>query len=181
MGDSKIIFELFPESFLRRRPPLVPVGRLDKWASGALICTQNGDLVHTLSSPKLKTGSYGKVYEVKLQKRLTGNEAKLFSSGDVKLKSDTKPCKPAIFEVINAEEKLVRITLYEGRYHQVRRMLGSLGNKVEQIKRIATGPIQLGDLPVGHWRLLTQAELDILNVVDLPKKSKKAEKYSRKK
>lgn len=68
MGDSKIVFDLLPESFVRRRPPLVPVGRLDKWASGALIFTQNGDLVHTLSSPKLKTGSYGKVYEVKLQK-----------------------------------------------------------------------------------------------------------------
>jgi 16S rRNA pseudouridine516 synthase len=50
MGDGKFIFELLPESFLRRKPPLVPAGRLDKWASGAIICTQNGMPVNVSSS-----------------------------------------------------------------------------------------------------------------------------------
>lgn len=55
--------------------------------------------MNSLTSPSIKSGSYGKVYEVKLQKKLTGNEAKLFATGDLKLKSDSKPCKPALFEV----------------------------------------------------------------------------------
>lgn len=57
------------------------------------------------------------------------------------------------------------ITLYEGRYHQLRRMLAAIGNRAVSIKRYQTGPLHLGDLPVGHWRELTKEELDaILNI-----------------
>lgn len=61
-------------------------------------------------------------------------------------------------------EKLVRITLYEGRYHQLRRMLAVVNNRAVEIKRVSTGPLQLGDLPVGKWRLLTTEELELIGV-----------------
>jgi 16S rRNA pseudouridine516 synthase len=149
-SESKMIYDLLPASFLRRNPLLVSAGRLDKWASGLLILSQEGDIIQRLTSPKRKAGSFGKVYEVQLQKDLTGMEESTFASGDIMLRSETTPCKPAGFQVIDPVNKLVRITLFEGRYHQLRRMLASIGNRAVTIHRIQTGPLQLGDLPVWH-------------------------------
>jgi len=160
-GDGRPIYDLLPPSFVRRRPLLVSAGRLDRWASGLLVMSQNGSLVNQIATPKRKQGVFGKVYEVKLLNSLSGHEAKRFASGDLKLRGETKPCKPAKLEVIDQDAKLVRITLYEGKYHQVRRMLAAVGNKVVEIKRISTGAFHLGDLPVGHWREVTQEELDL--------------------
>lgn len=147
-SEAKMIYDLLPASFLRRNPYLVSAGRLDKWASGLLILSQEGDLVQRLTSPKRKAGSLGKVYEVQLQKPLTGEEGAAFAAGEIMMRSETEPCKPAGFEVIDEENRIVRITLYEGRYHQLRRMLAVLGNRAVTIHRIQTGPIRLGDLPV---------------------------------
>ena len=158
-SEAKMIYDLLPASFLRRNPLLVSAGRLDKWASGCLVLSQDGDLVQRLTSPKRKAGALGKVYEVQLQKELTGHEESAFASGELMLRSETAPCKPAGFEVIDPATNLVRITLYEGRYHQLRRMLAALGNRAVTIHRVQTGPITLGDLPVGHWRTLTPEEV----------------------
>lgn len=147
-SEAKMIYDLLPASFLRRNPLVVSAGRLDKWASGLLVLSQDGDLVQRLTSPKRKAGSLGKVYEVQLQQPLTGQEESAFASGELMLRSETLPCKPAGFEVIDPETRLVRITLYEGRYHQLRRMLAALGNRAVTIHRIQTGPLRLGDLPV---------------------------------
>lgn len=147
-SEAKMIYDLLPASFLRRNPLLVSAGRLDKWASGLLILSQDGEFVQRLTSPKRKAGAFGKVYEVQLQKPLTGQEEVSFASGDLMLRSESTPCKPAGFEVIDPENRIVRITLFEGRYHQLRRMLAALGNRAVTIHRIQTGPLKLGDLPV---------------------------------
>jgi len=147
-SEAKMIYDLLPASFLRRNPLLVSAGRLDKWASGLLVLSQDGDIIQRLTSPKRKAGSLGKVYEVQLQQPLTGQEEVAFASGELMLRSETLPCKPAGFEVIDAENRLVRITLYEGRYHQLRRMLAALGNRAVTIHRVQTGPLRLGELPV---------------------------------
>eukprot|EP01126_Amoeba_proteus_P005863 TRINITY_DN12009_c0_g1_i2.p1 TRINITY_DN12009_c0_g1~~TRINITY_DN12009_c0_g1_i2.p1 ORF type:complete len:311 (-),score=76.04 TRINITY_DN12009_c0_g1_i2:134-1066(-) len=161
----------FHPLFLRRRPPLISAGRLDKWASGLLVLSQDGDLVNRLTSPKRKAGVVGKIYDVKLANPLSGTEGKRFASGDLKLKNETKPCRPAKLEVLDAENRLVRITLFEGRYHQLRRMLAALNNKALEIKRVATGPLELGDLPPGRWRHLTTTELDLLDVTSTNQKN----------
>jgi len=166
VGETKLVYDLLPEKWIDRKPPLACAGRLDKWASGLVVLCQDGDLVYRITSPKKRTGVMGKVYEVQLHHALSGEEAKMFSSGDLRLKSEDKPCKPAKFEVLDLQNKLVRITLYEGRYHQVRRMLAACGNRAVSIKRVATGPIHLGDLPVGYWRELTREELRWLDTKD---------------
>lgn len=110
--------------------------------------TQDGKLRHRVSSPRYKGGALGKVYEIKLERPLTGNEASIVEAGELKLRGEEKPLRyafssfcsvliiirPAVFEVVNAEEHLVRMTLYEGRYHQIRRMLAAMGNRAAEIK-----------------------------------------------
>uniref|UniRef100_A0A6B2LC90 Uncharacterized protein n=1 Tax=Arcella intermedia TaxID=1963864 RepID=A0A6B2LC90_9EUKA len=162
--DGKIVYDLLPETWIQRRPSLACAGRLDKWASGLVVMTQDGDCNFNITSPKKKSGVLGKVYELELQNPLTGDEPKLFSSGQLQLKSEQKPCRPAKFEIIDKEAKLVRITLYEGKYHQLRRMLAATGNRAVSIKRVATGPLLLGGLPVGHWRELSREEVLSLGV-----------------
>jgi 16S rRNA pseudouridine516 synthase len=160
--DHKLIYDLLPETFLKRRPLLVPAGRLDKWAAGLLILSQDGDLIHRIISPKKRTGVFGKVYHIKLQNAPSGKEADIFASGELLLKNETVPCKPAKFEILNGEENLVRVTLFEGRYHQLRRMLAAVGHTALEITRVQVGPIELGDLNVGEWRLLTDSEVDAI-------------------
>lgn len=150
-SEAKMIYDLLPASFLRRNPLVVSAGRLDKWASGLLVLSQEGDIIQRLTSPQRKAGALGKIYEVQLQNPLTGQEETAFASGDLMLRSETKPCRPAGFEIIDKEQRLVRITLYEGRYHQLRRMLAVLGNRAVTIHRVQTGPLRLGELPVRHF------------------------------
>lgn len=107
-NESKIIYDLLPSSFLRRNPILVSAGRLDKWASGLLVLSQEGDIIQRLTSPLRKAGAFGKVYELYLSKSLTGQEASIFASGELQLRSEEVPCRPAKFEVVDAEQKLVR-------------------------------------------------------------------------
>ncbi|XP_049848772.1 uncharacterized RNA pseudouridine synthase YtzG-like [Schistocerca gregaria] len=160
--ENKIVYDLLPSSFLHRRPPLVPAGRLDKWASGALVLSQDGDLIQRLTSPSKKSGALGKVYHILLQRPLTGEESKIFESGELILRSEQKPCKPAILEQLDDSGHLIRVTLYEGRYHQLRRMLAAIGNKTVTIERKQIGPIVLGDLPIGCWREITDAEVEMI-------------------
>lgn len=109
-GDSKIIYDLLPSSFMRRKPLVVSAGRLDKWASGLLVLSQSGDIIQRLTSPKRKT-TLGKQYDVQLEKPISGKEAEIFASGELMLRSETEPCLPALFEVIDKEERLVRYVM----------------------------------------------------------------------
>ncbi|MES1190912.1 MAG: pseudouridine synthase [Steroidobacter sp.] len=146
---GKIIYDLLPNRFMQRSPVLASVGRLDKDTSGMLLMTDDGKLLHRIVHPK---SHLPKVYEATLARDLRGDEAKIFASGRLKLESETTPLAPAILDVIDA--RTVKVTLTEGRYHQVRRMFAAVGNHVETLHRSRIGGLTLGDLPAGQWRVL---------------------------
>ncbi len=151
--QGRLVYELLPPRFLLRTPSLSSVGRLDAETTGLLLFTDDGKLVHRLISPKSETP---KTYEATLARPLEGHEADLFASGTMMLRGEDKPLLPAQLEVTG--ERTARLTLTEGRYHQVRRMFAAAGNHVETLHRATFGPLTLGDLPEGEWRLLTVEE-----------------------
>ena len=148
-GQGKLIYSLLPPRFKLRSPIISTVGRLDRDSSGLLLLTDDGTLLHRIISPKSKLP---KVYEVKLARDLRGDEGEIFASGTLMLESEQTPLLPAEFERIGPRE--ARVTLHEGRYHQVRRMFAALDNHVEALHRSRVGGLVLGDLPEGEWRVL---------------------------
>ncbi|WP_282272132.1 16S rRNA pseudouridine(516) synthase [Stenotrophomonas sp. PS02298] len=154
---GRLIYELLPERFRDRDPVLSSVGRLDRDTSGMLLMTDDGQLLHRIVSPKSKLD---KVYEAQLAEDLSGSETARFASGALLLESDDKPLLPAELEVLGA--RAARLTLHEGRYHQVRRMFAAVGNHVQALHRSRIGGLGLGDLPEGQWRQLDAADLAVL-------------------
>jgi 16S rRNA pseudouridine516 synthase len=151
---GRVVYDLLPQRFRLRSPLLSTVGRLDRDTSGLLLLTDNGALLHRISSPKSKLA---KVYEATLAQDLRGDEAAAFASGTLMLESEQVPLLPAQMEVLGP--RTARLTLHEGRYHQVRRMFAAVGNHVEALHRSRIGGLTLGTLPVGQWRILGEAEL----------------------
>jgi 16S rRNA pseudouridine516 synthase len=151
---GRIIYDLLPPRFRLRSPLLSPVGRLDRDTSGLLLMTDDGALLHRIVSPKSKLP---KVYEATLAQDLRGDESGLFASGTLMLESEQTPLAPAALDVLAPRQ--VRLTLTEGRYHQVRRMFAAVGNHVEALHRSRVGGLALGDLPAGQWRQLDEADL----------------------
>lgn len=153
---SRVIYDLLPSRFRVRRPILSSVGRLDRDTSGLLLLTDDGQLLHRIISPRAQIA---KVYQVQLAEDLRGDEAELFASGTLMLDSETSALAAAQLEVIGQRE--ARLTLTEGRYHQVRRMFAATGNHVIALERIAIGNLRLGALALepGQWRTLDPKEL----------------------
>ncbi len=151
---GRIIYDLLPPRFRLRSPLLSPVGRLDRDTSGLLLMTDDGALLHRIVSPKSKLP---KVYEAALAQDLRGDEGAIFASGTLMLESEQTPLAPAELEVLGP--RYVRLTLTEGRYHQVRRMFAAIGNHVDSLHRSRVGGLDLGDLPAGQWRQLNEADL----------------------
>jgi len=145
---GRLIYDLLPPRFRLRDPALSSVGRLDRDTSGLLLMSDDGQLLHRIVAPKSKLS---KVYEVSLANELSGDEATLFASGSLMLEAEKTPLLPADLEVINARQ--VRLTLHEGRYHQVRRMFAAVGNHVEALHRSRIGGLGLGSLTSGEWRV----------------------------
>jgi len=154
---GRLIYDLLPPRYRLRDPLVSPVGRLDRDTSGLLLMTDDGQLLHRIISPKARLD---KVYEVTLAEDLRGEEAGIFATGELLLESETKPLLPAELEAIDARH--VRLTLHEGRYHQVRRMFAAVGHHVQALHRSRIGGLGLGELPAGHWRLLSAADLEVL-------------------
>lgn len=154
---GKLVYDLLPPRFKHRSPNLSTVGRLDKDTSGMLLFTDDGQLLHRIVSPKKHLP---KVYAVTLDRALMGNEAEIFASGTLLLESETEPLKPAQLDVI--DDTHAQLTLWEGRYHQVRRMFAAVGNHVTALHRTRTGGLQLGDLAEGAWRFLDDDDLKVL-------------------
>ncbi len=154
---GRLIYDLLPVRFRERSPLLSTVGRLDRDTSGLLLMTDDGALLHRIVSPKSKLD---KVYEAQLAQDLRGDEGATFTSGTLLLESDDKPLLPAELDVLGPRH--ARLTLHEGRYHQVRRMFAAVGNHVEALHRSRIGGLVLGDLPEGQWRTLSAADLDTL-------------------
>lgn len=153
---SRLVYDLLPPRFRMRDPLLSTVGRLDRETSGLLLLTDDGKLLHRIISPKTHVA---KVYEAHLAQDLRGDEAALFASGTLMLESETTPLAPARLEVLGSQR--ARITVTEGRYHQVRRMFAATGNAVTALERVAVGGLRLADLGLeaGQWRQLSQDEV----------------------
>ncbi|HOV97205.1 MAG TPA: pseudouridine synthase [Thermomonas sp.] len=156
---GRIVYDLFPPRYSLRSPVLSTVGRLDRETSGLLLLTDDGQLLHRIISPKSKLP---KVYLAQLAEDLRGDEAALFASGRLLLEGEKTPLLPAELDVVDA--RTARLTLHEGRYHQVRRMFAAVGNHVAALHRERIGGLTLGALAQGEWRMLGDAERTALFV-----------------
>ena len=150
---EKTVMELLPREF--QNMDLKPVGRLDKATEGLLLFTNDGDLLHNLISPKKEIP---KVYYARHEGQAGEEDVAAFAAG-LTLRDETR-CLPAKLEPLGAGESL--ITVCEGKYHQVRRMMAARGMHVHYLERRAEGPLILGELPRGQVRELTEAEIQRL-------------------
>jgi 23S rRNA pseudouridine2605 synthase len=137
---------------------VVPVGRLDAGTEGLLLLTDDGDLAHRVAHPSFELD---KVYEVEARGVLTEGERRRLETG---IELDGRLTTQAAVRVISAKggATVAEITLHEGRKRQVRRMFQEVGHRVTRLRRVRLGPLELGDLPPGQWRRLTDGELGAL-------------------
>lgn len=153
-APGAIVYDLLPPRFRARKPALSTVGRLDKDSTGQLLFTDDGALLHRIIHPKTHAAKH---YRVTLRDPLRGDEAALFATGTFMLRDDDKPLKPAVWRAESTHSGVMILT--EGRYHQLRRMFGAVGNHVVALHRFQTGALALGDLPQGQYRILSTEEL----------------------
>jgi 16S rRNA pseudouridine516 synthase len=156
--SGRLVYDLLPDRWLRRNPALSSVGRLDKDTSGLLLFTDDGALLHRIISPKRHVS---KRYEATLARPLEGGEAAIFASGEFQLEGEDKPLLPATLEQLAPNR--ARLTIGEGRYHQVRRMFAAVGNHVAALHRDRVGGLSLPtDLAPGGHRVLTLPEVEAI-------------------
>jgi 16S rRNA pseudouridine516 synthase len=152
------IYTLLP-SPLRLRPQkgvqgVQAVGRLDQDTTGLLLLTDDGKFIHRMSSPRHHVP---KVYEVTVKHPLDDVQIKKLLAGVV-LDDDPKPVRAAACEAVASHH--LRLTLTEGKYHQVKRMVAAVSNRAEALHRSQIGGLRLpDDLAPGHWRWLSTADL----------------------
>lgn len=155
---EKTVMEYVPSD----RKGLFPVGRLDKDTEGLLLITDDGALAHELLSPRKHVK---KTYFARVSGIVTKDDVKTMAEGvDI---GEEKPALPAGLEILSAEAESsmseIRLTICEGKFHQVKRMMEAVGKKVVYLKRISMGPLQLpDDLKKGECRPLTEEELESL-------------------
>jgi 16S rRNA pseudouridine516 synthase len=149
-----LVYDLLPPRFRLRSPTLATVGRLDRDTTGLLLMTDDGALLHRIVSPR---SHLQKAYEATLARDLRGDEGAIFASGTLLLESERTPLAPATLAVLGP--RLARLTITEGRYHQVRRMFAAVGNHVAELHRSRVGGLTLGALEIGQWRALDDADL----------------------
>ena len=147
------VMQLLPAEL--RKLDVKPVGRLDKQTEGLLLFTNDGDLLHRLISPKKEIP---KVYYARHQGTATQADIQAFADGLTL--GDGTVCLPAKLEKLGDGESLV--TVCEGKYHQVRRMMASRGMPVDYLERRQEGNLSLGDLPRGQVRVLSDTEIKLL-------------------
>ena len=150
---ERTVMELLPDEM--KYLDLKPVGRLDKATEGLLLFTNDGDLLHRLISPKKEVP---KIYYARHEGQADEADVAAFASG-LTLRDGTV-CLPAKLEPLGAGESLV--TVCEGKYHQVRRMMASRDMTVLYLERRQEGKLTLGDLPRGQVRELTEMEIALL-------------------
>ena len=150
---ERTVMELLPGEM--KHLDLKPVGRLDKATEGLLLFTNDGDLLHRLISPKKEVP---KIYYARHEGETTPEDVAAFASG-LTLRDGTR-CLSAKLEHLSPGESL--ITVCEGKYHQVRRMMASRGMTVTYLERRQEGPLTLGNLSRGSLRELTEEEISLL-------------------
>lgn len=156
------VYTLLPAP-LRQRPQkgavqgVQAIGRLDQDTTGLLLMTDDGQFIHRMSSPRKHVP---KVYEVTTRHPVDGTQVARLLAGVV-LEDDPKPVRAAACEATG--EHALRLTLLEGKYHQVKRMVAAVGNRVEALHRSRIGGLALPhDLAPGQWRWLTAEDLSLL-------------------
>ena len=157
--QHKTVLDLLDD--LARSKEVFPVGRLDIDTHGLLLLTNDGQLAHALLSPKRHVD---KTYLAQVDGIMTQEDVEKFAQG-IPLKDFT--CQPAKLELVSVdtekEESLVRVTIAEGKFHQVKRMVAYCGKEVVDLQRLTMGTLTLDeDLKRGEWRRLTTEELESL-------------------
>ena len=154
-GKDKTVIDLLPDDI--RKTDLFPCGRLDKNTLGLMLITDNGDLAHRLLSPK---SHVEKKYYFKSKFPVSDEDAQRFENKLVL--EDGYETKPAKIRLEGNRDEGV-ITLVEGKYHQIKRMLEAINNKITYLERISFGPLTLDtSLERGQWRYLTEDEIAAL-------------------
>lgn len=149
-GLHATVLDLLPPDLAQR---VHIVGRLDKDTTGLLLLTDDGDWSHRVTSPR---HACGKRYLAELADPLPADAEERFAQG-ILLRNEKSPTRPALLERV--DERHARVTLQEGRYHQVRRMFAALGNRVQRLHREAVGGLELdAGLAPGEWRELSREE-----------------------
>ncbi len=152
--EHQTVMDLLPTEYQSRG--LFPVGRLDKDTEGLLLCTEDGQRAHKLLSPRKEVP---KVYFFRVEGVLSQEHVSKISQGLTL--GDGFVCLPATLEILAPQEGI--LTLTQGKYHQVKRMMASLGTPVAYLKRISMAGLTLDPhLPLGQWRFLTQEEISII-------------------
>ena len=153
----KTVLDLLDD--LARSKEVFPVGRLDIDTHGLLLLTNDGKLAHALLSPKRHVD---KTYLAQVKGIMTEEDIETFAQG-IPLKGFT--CQPAKLELVSVDaeknQSLVRVTIAEGKFHQVKRMVAYCGKEVVDLQRLTMGTLTLDeDLKRGEWRRLTKEELE---------------------
>lgn len=152
---EQTVLSLLPERY--QRLGLFPAGRLDKDTEGLLLMTNDGPLSHRLLAPK---SHVDKVYYVEVDGILDESDVAAVAEGMTL--GDGYVCLPGTLEPLE-EGRSAHITIHEGKYHQIKRMMAARGKPVTYLKRVKFGPLELdADLPKGGWRALTEAEISAL-------------------
>lgn len=157
--NHKTVIDLLDN--MARQKQVFPVGRLDKDTRGLLLLTNDGDLAHVLLSPKKHVS---KVYRAFVDGIMTAEDQIAFKKGIILKDFTCQPAQLEILEIFSARKQcLVQVTLSEGKFHQVKRMVQSCGKTVLDLQRIAMGSLVLdASLAEGEWRRLTAQELEQL-------------------
>ncbi|MEE9310558.1 MAG: 16S rRNA pseudouridine(516) synthase RsuA [Cocleimonas sp.] len=147
---------VFDSLFVPRIDTLHIAGRLDIDTTGLVLITDDGQWLHRVTSPK---HDHKKVYRVELDSPIDEKQIRILKEG-VQLKKEKKRSLPADIEII--EDKIIKMTISEGKYHQVKRMMAAVGNHVVKLHRESIAHIVLDEsLEEGQWRELTEAETAI--------------------
>ncbi|MGT2887129.1 rRNA pseudouridine synthase [Streptococcus didelphis] len=157
--NSQTVLDLLDAQAIQKK--VFPVGRLDKDTHGLLLLTNNGQLAHELLSPKKHVD---KVYLAQVSGLMTDEDKLSFQAG---IPLSDHECLPAQLDILDTNleraESTVKITIKEGKFHQVKRMVSACGKTVTDLQRISMGPLSLDpDLQVGQYRFLSEKEIEAL-------------------
>ena len=154
--DGETVMKLVPEEW--RTKNMFPAGRLDKDSLGVLLITDDGELAHKMLSP---ASHVPKIYIVKLDRPFQSKYIDIFKNGVVLPKGEL--CLPARLRPVENCDKLAFVELHEGKYHQIKRMFGAVGNSVEQLARISVGGLILPEkLAIGQCMELLHKDVENL-------------------
>ncbi len=154
------VIDLLEGEYFHRK--LFPVGRLDKDAEGLIFLTDDGKMSHRLLSPK---NLVPKTYYVEVYGRLDESDVKAFAAG---MELEDFTALPAELDILEKNNNIssAYVTIYEGKFHQIKRMMKARGKEVTYLKRLSLGPLRLDEeLEPGMWRKLTKEEVDLLRAI----------------